>query len=183
MQIARTFSWNVLPSPLKHALNSLFDAVLQGWESDGPPAVLDVMAQSTSIQRIQRLIDSVPLTNLLLTLLSTSYRKVGAGVQRANFCGWTASTTCHPHGEFSLYKLWLCWEEFRILLSAALNLGLSLSVFQSCKLDELVLVKFFCQFSDMCEFREQMKRLYTKCYVRAVPQSVAYKLFVSNHPV
>lgn len=35
------------------------------------------MAQSTSIQRIQRLIDSVPLTNLLLTLLSTSYRKVG----------------------------------------------------------------------------------------------------------
>lgn len=50
---------------------------LQGWEADGPPAVLSVMAQSTSIQRIQRLIDSVPLTNLLLTLLSTSYRKVG----------------------------------------------------------------------------------------------------------
>lgn len=38
--------------------------------------MLSIMAQSTSIQRIQRLIDSVPLTNLLLTLLSTSYRKV-----------------------------------------------------------------------------------------------------------
>lgn len=34
------------------------------------------MAQSTSIQRVQRLIDSVPLTNLLFTLLSTSYKKV-----------------------------------------------------------------------------------------------------------
>ncbi|XP_033375251.1 E3 ubiquitin-protein ligase UBR4 [Parus major] len=61
-------------------LSSLFqdlqvEALHKGWESDGPPAVLDVMAQSTSIQRIQRLIDSVPLTNLLLTLLSTSYRK------------------------------------------------------------------------------------------------------------
>ncbi len=33
-------------------------------------------AQSTSIQRVQRLIDSVPLTNLLFTLLSTSYKKV-----------------------------------------------------------------------------------------------------------
>uniref|UniRef100_A0A8D2M8Y4 UBR-type domain-containing protein n=1 Tax=Zonotrichia albicollis TaxID=44394 RepID=A0A8D2M8Y4_ZONAL len=61
-------------------LSSLFqdlqvEALHKGWESDGPPAVLDIMAQSTSIQRIQRLIDSVPLTNLLLTLLSTSYRK------------------------------------------------------------------------------------------------------------
>lgn len=37
------------------------------------------MAQSTSIQRIQRLIESVPLANLLLTLLSTAYRKVGMG--------------------------------------------------------------------------------------------------------
>lgn len=37
------------------------------------------MAQSTSIQRIQRLIESVPLANLLLTLLSTAYRKVGLG--------------------------------------------------------------------------------------------------------
>lgn len=34
------------------------------------------MAQSTSIQRVQRLIDSVPLTNLLFNLLSTSYKKV-----------------------------------------------------------------------------------------------------------
>lgn len=34
------------------------------------------MAQSTSIQRVQRLIDSVPLTNLLFSLLSTSYKKV-----------------------------------------------------------------------------------------------------------
>lgn len=34
------------------------------------------MAQSTSIQRVQRLIDSVPLTNLMFTLLSTSYKKV-----------------------------------------------------------------------------------------------------------
>ncbi|XP_064028194.1 E3 ubiquitin-protein ligase UBR4 isoform X5 [Pogoniulus pusillus] len=61
-------------------LSSLFqdlqvEALHKGWETDGPPAVLDIMAQSTSIQRIQRLIDSVPLTNLLLTLLSTSYRK------------------------------------------------------------------------------------------------------------
>ncbi|XP_055254807.1 E3 ubiquitin-protein ligase UBR4 [Moschus berezovskii] len=61
-------------------LTSLFqdlqvEALHKGWEADGPPAVLSIMAQSTSIQRIQRLIDSVPLTNLLLTLLSTSYRK------------------------------------------------------------------------------------------------------------
>ncbi|XP_066493904.1 E3 ubiquitin-protein ligase UBR4 [Tiliqua scincoides] len=61
-------------------LTSLFqdlqvEALHKGWETDGPPAVLSIMAQSTSIQRIQRLIDSVPLTNLLLTLLSTSYRK------------------------------------------------------------------------------------------------------------
>lgn len=49
---------------------------LQGWASDGPPAELNIMAQSTSIQRVQRLIDSVPLTNLLFTLLSTSYKKV-----------------------------------------------------------------------------------------------------------
>nr|XP_054369209.1 E3 ubiquitin-protein ligase UBR4 [Mirounga angustirostris] len=61
-------------------LSSLFqdlqvEALHKGWETDGPPAVLSIMAQSTSIQRIQRLIDSVPLTNLLLTLLSTSYRK------------------------------------------------------------------------------------------------------------
>lgn len=55
----------------------LWFCCLQGWETDGPPAVLSIMAQSTSTQRIQRLIDSVPLTNLLLTLLSTSYRKVG----------------------------------------------------------------------------------------------------------
>ncbi|XP_010769119.1 LOW QUALITY PROTEIN: E3 ubiquitin-protein ligase UBR4 [Notothenia coriiceps] len=47
----------------------------QGWASDGPPAELNIMAQSTSIQRVQRLIDSVPLTNLLFTLLSTSYKK------------------------------------------------------------------------------------------------------------
>nr|XP_033777630.1 E3 ubiquitin-protein ligase UBR4 isoform X4 [Geotrypetes seraphini] len=61
-------------------LTSLFqdlqvEALHKGWETDGPPAELSIMAQSTSIQRIQRLIDSVPLTNLLLTLLSTSYRK------------------------------------------------------------------------------------------------------------
>uniref|UniRef100_A0A8D2L812 Ubiquitin protein ligase E3 component n-recognin 4 n=1 Tax=Varanus komodoensis TaxID=61221 RepID=A0A8D2L812_VARKO len=61
-------------------LTSLFqdlqvEALHKGWETDGPPAVLNVMAQNTSIQRIQRLIESVPLTNLLLTLLSTSYRK------------------------------------------------------------------------------------------------------------
>lgn len=61
-------------------LTSLFqdlqvEALHKGWEAEGPPAVLSIMAQSTSIQRIQRLIDSVPLTNLLLTLLSTSYRK------------------------------------------------------------------------------------------------------------
>ena len=48
----------------------------QAWASDGPPAELNIMAQSTSIQRVQRLIDSVPLTNLLFTLLSTSYKKV-----------------------------------------------------------------------------------------------------------
>lgn len=75
-----------LPSPLRHASDALSDAVLQGWESDGPPAVLDVMAQSTSIQRIQRLIDSVPLTNLLLTLLSTSYRKVGTSIELESAC-------------------------------------------------------------------------------------------------
>ncbi|XP_069467171.1 E3 ubiquitin-protein ligase UBR4 isoform X2 [Ambystoma mexicanum] len=61
-------------------LTSLFqdlqvEAPHKGWETDGPPAELSIMAQSTSIQRIQRLIDSVPITNLLLTLLSTSYRK------------------------------------------------------------------------------------------------------------
>ncbi|XP_058849008.1 E3 ubiquitin-protein ligase UBR4 isoform X2 [Acipenser ruthenus] len=61
-------------------LTSLFqdlqvEAMHRGWESDGPPAELSIMAQSTSIQRVQRLIDSVPLTNLLFTLLSTSYRK------------------------------------------------------------------------------------------------------------
>ncbi|KAG2458904.1 UBR4 ligase, partial [Polypterus senegalus] len=55
-------------------LTSLFQD-LQGWDRDGPPAELNIMAQSTSIQRVQRLIDSVPLTNLLFTLLSTSYRK------------------------------------------------------------------------------------------------------------
>lgn len=49
---------------------------LQDCESDGPPAELNIMAQSTSIQRVQRLIDSVPLTNLLFTLLFTSYKKV-----------------------------------------------------------------------------------------------------------
>ena len=65
----------LLPAQLED-VNSLL-LRFQGWESDGPPAVLSIMAQSTSIQRIQRLIDSVPLTNLLLTLLSTSYRKVG----------------------------------------------------------------------------------------------------------
>lgn len=51
-------------------------SVFKGWASDGPPAELNIMAQSTSIQRVQRLIDSVPLTNLLFTLLSTSYKKV-----------------------------------------------------------------------------------------------------------
>lgn len=42
------------------------------------------MAQSTSIQRVQRLIDSVPLTNLLFTLLSTAYKKVSNSVP----CKW-----------------------------------------------------------------------------------------------
>ncbi|XP_064423992.1 E3 ubiquitin-protein ligase UBR4 [Latimeria chalumnae] len=61
-------------------LTSLFqdlqvEALHRGWSSDGPPAELNIMAQSTSIQRVQRLIDSVPLMNLLFTLLSTSYRK------------------------------------------------------------------------------------------------------------
>uniref|UniRef100_W5MAW8 Ubiquitin protein ligase E3 component n-recognin 4 n=1 Tax=Lepisosteus oculatus TaxID=7918 RepID=W5MAW8_LEPOC len=61
-------------------LTSLFqdlqvEALHRDWSSDGPPAELNIMAQSTSIQRVQRLIDSVPLTNLLFTLLSTSYRK------------------------------------------------------------------------------------------------------------
>ncbi|XP_028980055.2 E3 ubiquitin-protein ligase UBR4 isoform X4 [Esox lucius] len=46
-----------------------------GRAGDGPPAELNIMAQSTSIQRVQRLIDSVPLTNLLFALLSTSYKK------------------------------------------------------------------------------------------------------------
>ncbi|KAK5619189.1 E3 ubiquitin-protein ligase ubr4 [Crenichthys baileyi] len=61
-------------------LTSLFqdlqvEALHRGWASDGPPAELNIMAQSTSIQRVQRLIDSVPLTNLLFTLLSTAYKK------------------------------------------------------------------------------------------------------------
>ncbi|XP_060541262.1 E3 ubiquitin-protein ligase UBR4 [Pantherophis guttatus] len=51
------------------------EALHKGWDTDGPPAALNIMAQSTSIQRIQRLIESVPLANLLLTLLSTAYRK------------------------------------------------------------------------------------------------------------
>ncbi|XP_057678820.1 E3 ubiquitin-protein ligase UBR4 isoform X1 [Corythoichthys intestinalis] len=55
---------------ISHCFNAL-----QGWASDGPPAELNIMAQSTSIQRVQRLIDSVPLTNLLFTLLSTAYKK------------------------------------------------------------------------------------------------------------
>jgi len=55
----------------------------QVWASDGPPAELNIMAQSTSIQRVQRLIDSVPLTNLLFTLLSTSYKKVSSTTPRA----------------------------------------------------------------------------------------------------
>lgn len=62
--------------PLKVVFKSDVSAHLQGWASDGPPAELNIMAQSTSIQRVQRLIDSVPLTNLLFTLLSTSYKKV-----------------------------------------------------------------------------------------------------------
>ncbi|CAB1335857.1 unnamed protein product, partial [Coregonus sp. 'balchen'] len=49
--------------------------VSAGWASDGPPAELNIMAQSTSTQRVQRLLDSVPLTNLLFNLLSTSYKK------------------------------------------------------------------------------------------------------------
>ncbi|KAM6976924.1 E3 ubiquitin-protein ligase UBR4 [Aplochiton taeniatus] len=61
-------------------LTSLFqdlqvEALHRGWASDGPPAELNIMAQSTSIQRVQRLIESVPLTNLLFTLVSTSYKK------------------------------------------------------------------------------------------------------------
>ncbi|CAB1330321.1 unnamed protein product [Coregonus sp. 'balchen'] len=61
-------------------LTSLFqdlqvEALHRGWASDGPPAELNIMAQSTSIQRVQRLLDSVPLTNLLFNLLSTSYKK------------------------------------------------------------------------------------------------------------
>ncbi|KAM8927577.1 E3 ubiquitin-protein ligase UBR4 isoform 2-T2 [Pelodytes ibericus] len=47
----------------------------QAWDTDGPLAELTITAQSTSIQRIQRLIDSIPLTNLLFTILSASYRK------------------------------------------------------------------------------------------------------------
>lgn len=103
MQVAQTLSWDILPSPvitlgillpISLYFNSIWNSVFQGWESDGPPAVLDVMAQSTSIQRIQRLIDSVPLTNLLLTLLSTSYRKVGAGTELENFWSW-ATPDCH----------------------------------------------------------------------------------------
>ncbi|MEE6482208.1 hypothetical protein FKM82_013184 [Ascaphus truei] len=47
----------------------------QAWDTEGPPAELNIMANSTSIQRIQQLIDSIPLTNLLFTVLSTSYRK------------------------------------------------------------------------------------------------------------
>lgn len=58
----------------------------QGWASDGPPAELNIMAQSTSIQRVQRLIDSVPLTNLLFTLLSTSYKKVQSFIYGNEIC-------------------------------------------------------------------------------------------------
>ncbi|XP_031761327.1 E3 ubiquitin-protein ligase UBR4 isoform X1 [Xenopus tropicalis] len=47
----------------------------QPLDTDGPLAELSISAQSTSIQRIQRLIDSIPLTNLLFTILLTSYRK------------------------------------------------------------------------------------------------------------
>ncbi|KAM5132251.1 E3 ubiquitin-protein ligase UBR4 [Mantella aurantiaca] len=47
----------------------------QAADTDGPLAELSIAAQSTPIQRIQRLIDSIPLTNLLFTVLSTSYRK------------------------------------------------------------------------------------------------------------
>ncbi|XP_072282665.1 E3 ubiquitin-protein ligase UBR4 isoform X6 [Pyxicephalus adspersus] len=47
----------------------------QASDTDGPLAELSIAAQSTPIQRIQRLIDSIPLTNLLFTILSTSYRK------------------------------------------------------------------------------------------------------------
>lgn len=115
-----------LPFPPKHTSNSRFIVVLQGWESDGPPAVLDIMAQSTSIQRIQRLIDSVPLTNLLLTLLSTSYRKVGMGIQLGKFCSSATPTEYHLHAKLSLYKLCICKEVVRILLLEAVSWGLSL---------------------------------------------------------
>ncbi|XP_030194560.1 E3 ubiquitin-protein ligase UBR4 isoform X5 [Gadus morhua] len=57
------------------ALHRVRPTTQTAWASDGPPAELNIMAQSTSIQRVQRLIDSVPLTNLLFTLLSTSYKK------------------------------------------------------------------------------------------------------------
>uniref|UniRef100_A0A8C5WBA2 Ubiquitin protein ligase E3 component n-recognin 4 n=1 Tax=Leptobrachium leishanense TaxID=445787 RepID=A0A8C5WBA2_9ANUR len=61
-------------------LTSLFqdlqvETLHKAWDADGPLAELSITAQSTSIQRIQRLIDSIPLTNMLFTVLSTSYRK------------------------------------------------------------------------------------------------------------
>lgn len=77
----RKHCWRVLYCFCTFLLFSFYEKWLsvylpQGWASDGPPAELNIMAQSTSIQRVQRLIDSVPLTNLLFTLLSTSYKKV-----------------------------------------------------------------------------------------------------------
>uniref|UniRef100_A0A8C3QPV4 Ubiquitin protein ligase E3 component n-recognin 4 n=1 Tax=Cyanoderma ruficeps TaxID=181631 RepID=A0A8C3QPV4_9PASS len=110
-------------------LSSLFqdlqvEALHKGWESDGPPAVLDIMAQSTSIQRIQRLTDSVPLTNLLLTLLSTSYRKVGTGTQLQDF--WAeplqiGSRGCRFVFLFSFQFLSLASNILNFITSSMLN--------------------------------------------------------------
>lgn len=45
-----------------------------------------------------------------------------------------------------------------MLLSEAVNWGLSLSSFQRCKFDKVFLITFFCKLSGLCEFREKMKK-------------------------
>uniref|UniRef100_UPI00358DF698 E3 ubiquitin-protein ligase UBR4 n=1 Tax=Myxine glutinosa TaxID=7769 RepID=UPI00358DF698 len=64
-------------------VRSLLDDVrLQTLDKDGPSpgpvAELNVMAKSTPVQRVQRLIETVPLTCLFFTILSIAYRKACA---------------------------------------------------------------------------------------------------------
>lgn len=127
-----------------HISSLYFLPYLQGWASDGPPAELNIMAQSTSIQRVQRLIDSVPLTNLLFTLLSTSYKKV-LGLFSCNML-------VVPFWKFCCYR-WHCIEN----VQEGINFFCVLCVLLN-KIDriERQLLKYFC-FNQACVLQRQRK--------------------------